>query len=148
MPILSLGTVHTGQKPPIILVRRLCSGVSAIHAASLGKQNLTKLSAQSISSPVEKAFLKGLKVVVGAVWNPALMLAALLPFGNLGRGARRRTTSADCFFQICLGILLIVMYTGHALWFLAMAVRRVLSEPQIIGTSVAPLESFSCSVHQ
>jgi hypothetical protein len=130
------------------LDRRFYSGVSAIHAASLGKQNLTKPSALSISSPAEKTFLKGSKMVVIAMWNPALVLAALLPFGNLGRRARRRTALADCFFQICLGILPTVMYTGHALWFPAMVVRRVLSEPQIIGTSVTPLGSFSCSIHQ
>jgi hypothetical protein len=66
-------------------------------------------------SPVEKILLNGTKMVVSAVWNPALVLAALLPFGNLGMRARRRTALADYFFQICLGILPMVMYTGHAL---------------------------------
>jgi hypothetical protein len=130
------------------LVKRLCSGVSANHAASLGKQNLTKPSAQSISNPVEKTFLNGSNTVVSALWNQAPVLAALLPFGNMGIRARRRTAFADCFSRTCFEILPMVMYKGHALRFPAMVMRRVLSELQMIGTNVAPLGSLSFSVDQ
>jgi hypothetical protein len=87
--------VHTGQNPPITLARKLCSGVSVIHAAILGKHNQTKLSALFISSQFEMKVLKGSNTVEDAWWNPALVLAAILPFGNLERRARRRTAFAN-----------------------------------------------------
>jgi hypothetical protein len=42
------------------------------------------------------------------LWKPALVLAALLPYGNFRRRARRRTTLADGFFCTCFGMLPIV----------------------------------------
>jgi hypothetical protein len=62
-----LGMVHTGQNPPITLVKRLCSGVSAIYVASLGKHNLTKLFRQFKSKPVEKTFSSGSNTTVRAL---------------------------------------------------------------------------------
>ncbi len=80
------------------LVRRLCSVVSAIHAASLGKQNSTQPSAQSMSSPVEKSSLNASKIRVSSLWNPVLVLAAQWPFRNLVRRTTRTTAFADYFF--------------------------------------------------
>lgn len=70
----------------------------AIHAASLEKQNLTNPSAQFRSSPVEKVSLRSTKKVVSALWYPALVLAALLLFGNVGKMARRSIAFTDCYF--------------------------------------------------
>ncbi len=58
-PKLYCCTVYTGQIPILMFVKRLCSCVFAVHAASLGKQNLTKPLAQSISSLVEETSLDG-----------------------------------------------------------------------------------------
>jgi hypothetical protein len=82
-PMQSFGTVHTGQNPPSTLVKRLCSRVSAIYAASLGKQNLTKPSTQSQSKPVQKTLCNDSNIMVITLWKPAWVLAALLPIVNL-----------------------------------------------------------------
>jgi hypothetical protein len=71
------------------LVTRLCLGVPTIYATGLGKQKLTKPSAQSMFNPMGKTSLNGLNIVVSTLWNPPLVLAVLLLYGNLGRRARR-----------------------------------------------------------